>query len=774
MHELFAEVLTRKDLSKAGDLFSLEDVAIEKDLSDVVEKICQIVDTADYEINDNDQSVVEICITRLTTAIRETNSVEKHASALVGLLEVCQRHNLTQSKKDEDPPHVKIASDIMSCLFMYYNKGEVMKLAIPAAVKFLNSDNADLSRNVSSYLSLAAIDNADFLVIHIPLLVTSILKGNYLLSQVMPQIYVQNTDPVDSEVDNFVSLLTKCDVTERICFIQLLGCVAKRKPTILEPHIPVLSQYLQSSMFGPLVLSIFVNMATANPAAFVDHLDPIKKTVETQPMLMPLVAQIVGAVGTVNKTEAKNSMDYLVSQLSCKEQTTLPLILSEIRALGLTNNVLLLERFEEIIKLSSSGSSAVRLIIQQIKEDLHKYAGDREMKSVSSQTEGTITVITVGNPPNATHPSGTVSVKTTMLPSAGTSSQQSLSKSSRASSLTAGLPSDRASSPASTLVSEKLSVNSGFAHLGSTHLHEPIRDGVQHFYERHLSSVKDYIASLNIRLPLPAKCCVVNGRHKNFMRLFFQCSCQTDACLYSSSYFTVNTKLPKTWIYLMFLSVQAQSTCALSQQDSNVSCLKACWDALHYDRGNSSFLTLVTSLFPTAKDQDTMLQELHSVRYFDIFEFSATQKSWVCFVCNHPEKLSPLLQDGLPNIAGQLKEKKGKWKFLKRWKTRYFTLSGGSITYSKSNLFKEMLPVSQIQSIKAVKKGIRDIPKAFEIFTADQTYVFKAKSNQNVEQWVQCLHIAVARSKNGNDAAAKPSTVVLNRPRSAIMSDTKL
>ena len=46
-----------------------------------------------------------------------------------------------------------------------------------------------------------------------------------------------------------------------------------------------------------------------------------------------------------------------------------------------------------------------------------------------------------------------------------------------------------------------------------------------------------------------------------------------------------------------------------------------------------------------------MLQELHSVRYFDIFEFSATQKNWACFVCNHPEKVSPLLQDGLPNIA---------------------------------------------------------------------------------------------------------------------------
>ena len=34
---------------------------------------------------------------------------------------------------------------------------------------------------------------------------------------------------------------------------------------------------------------------------------------------------------------------------------------------------------------------------------------------------------------------------------------------------------------------------------------------------------------------------------------------------------------------------------------------------------------------------------------------------------------------------GQLKEKKGKWKFLKRWKTRYFTLSGAHMTYNKSD-----------------------------------------------------------------------------------------
>ncbi len=39
------------------------------------------------------------------------------------------------------------------------------------------------------------------------------------------------------------------------------------------------------------------------------------------------------------------------------------------------------------------------------------------------------------------------------------------------------------------------------------------------------------------------------------------------------------------------------------------------------------------------QDQDSLLQELHSVRYFDVFEFNASEKQWACFVCNHPEKV---------------------------------------------------------------------------------------------------------------------------------------
>lgn len=58
---------------------------------------------------------------------------------------------------------------------------------------------------------------------------------------------------------------------------------------------------------------------------------------------------------------------------------------------------------------------------------------------------------------------------------------------------------------------------------------------------------------------------------------------------------------------------------------------------------------------------------------------------WVCYLCANPDKFSDLF-DQKPLIQGQLKEKHGKWKFLRRWHKRIFTLAGGSIVYFKKDM----------------------------------------------------------------------------------------
>ncbi|WAQ96782.1 hypothetical protein MAR_029472 [Mya arenaria] len=108
-------------------------------------------------------------------------------------------------------------------------------------------------------------------------------------------------------------------------------------------------------------------MATANPVVIIDH---------------PHVLMTMG---------------YLVSLLSeLSDQASLVVILQEIK--GLIHHSLLADHMQEISRLSQSGSSSVRILVHQLKDDCKKYSGHKEMRSVSSQTEGTVTIITVGNP----------------------------------------------------------------------------------------------------------------------------------------------------------------------------------------------------------------------------------------------------------------------------------------------------------------------------------------------------------------------------------------
>ena len=59
-----------------------------------------------------------------------------------------------------------------------------------------------------------------------------------------------------------------------------------------------------------MVLLILVDMALSRPAAVVNQLATIQAAVETQPMYMYQVAQIMGAVGTLSKVTMRENEDH--------------------------------------------------------------------------------------------------------------------------------------------------------------------------------------------------------------------------------------------------------------------------------------------------------------------------------------------------------------------------------------------------------------------------------------------------------------------------------
>ncbi|TWW77622.1 Ventricular zone-expressed PH domain-containing protein [Takifugu flavidus] len=152
------------------------------------------------------------------------------------------------------------------------------------------------------------------------------------------------------------------------------------------------------------------------------------------------------------------------------------------------------------------------------------------------------------------------------------------------------------------------------------------------------------------------------------------------------------------------------------------------------------------------QDLDSLQIELEEVRFLDLFAYSEEGGGWLCFMCSNPEKATGV-KEGQPLMEGKLKEKHVRWKFIKRWKTRYFTLAGNQLLFRRAKAKNELedvpIELSKVQSVKIVARKRRDrsLPRAFEIFTDSKTYVLKAQDEKHAEEWLQCINVAVAQAR---------------------------
>ncbi|KAM9274983.1 ventricular zone-expressed PH domain-containing protein homolog 1 isoform 2-T2 [Cariama cristata] len=776
MHHLFGLVLAQKDLSRAGDLFSLEDAEIEGSLSEALEQIRIISSSADYQTNDNDQAVVEICITRITTAIRETASIEKHGKALVALWESCLEHNLKPSGKDEDTPHAKIASDIMSCILQNYDRPPVMALAVPVAVKFLQRGNKELCRNMSSYLSLAAIAKVDLLADHTDTIVKSVLQGNSMLLRVLPALYEKQPQPINLHLRELVALMAQLDQAEQHHLLRLLQIVARKKELgVLKECIPILFGHLRDPNHSDIILNILIEISSYEPTALATFLPMLKETGESFPNLIGQTAKIFGAVGHIDEEQARICLVYLVNQLANMEHSFHHILLLEIKSLTDTFSSILGTQSRDIYRMSNSFTAIAKLLVRQLENDNTsgvRLENDTETESpvplddlksvmngneedeklqvkiqafeekinVENSTPGSVRRYSLGQVSKeerkdmrfnrskslALHAvrmkginseSGqdeengeiTAGISFTDIYISQENDKLPFSVDTEATQLGNSLVShqsidypESANLPESTkekaLEGSAEAVTSPVEYQDKLYLH----------LKENLGKVKAYVTEMGRKIPIPDQCVIEDTVRSCVAKLFFSCPLKGHYCLYSKSSFTLISQQPPLWIHIMFLFQQ---------------------------------------------DLDHVQMHLEEVRFFDLFGYSEEAGTWQCFMCNNPEKATVVNQDGQPLIEGKLKEKQVRWKFIKRWKTRYFTLAGNQLLFRKGKSKDDPddcpIELSKVQSVKVVAKKRRDrsLPRAFEIFTDSKTYVFKAKDEKNAEEWLQCINVAVAQAR---------------------------
>lgn len=846
---------------------------------------------------------------------RDTGTIERHIQSLVSLLESCLQHDLKPGKKDEDPPHAKIASDVISCIFLNHQKRNVLELAMPVAIKLLHRGNRELSRNLSSYLSLAAINHAEILAPHVQPLIDSIIGGNHTLAKVLPKIYSLRKEPIQDHVMALVCLLPQCDTPEKLSLLNLFALIAKSAPRLLESNLPELSECLCHPQTAYPTLQIFLHVAQTNAKPFMEHLEKVIRACELQHGMLSIAAQFIGLIGRQNSSRAVECVDFLSSQLSKCDLSTVITILREIRSIAEQHPNVLPPHLPRIVaQTHQSTSSTVHNYLQQLgaicsqcndpsvninvppfasthcptidNPSLLSYTNRSQLNSFSN-TATVSTAISAATPSTGktfafgsslsnrkkddpvksffqrnstphwklsslvpamsnnlpTSPNVTANILQSTLPSpfsmtytpsvslninnqsnsvhrsvprllksndsnvALASGRQlscsmgrvhrsltncnracngSATKSASSSLLLAlqerdpptaacsidsfnavvarstngtnhdasiitnsrwnvignhfgsrgGIISNQFATLGHTGTSPSSHNNSGQSYIAATsssavgvlRSHSshslyvvrsmsqptPARDGMRTFCEKHLDKVKAYMERFNVRLPLPIKCTIEQRKSKKVAKLHFTCDLRSNGghqCLFSRTSFCVSTRNARTWIHLMFLALQSAQDQPLYSSHPAVQALASCWQMLckepscasrsSNDFGSTgafisntfsgsngpghnsqhSFLTLVTGAFPTTKQHEQLLLELRAQRYFDVFEFNAPIRAWNCFICNHPKRAGQMLHNSEPIMQGQLKEKRAKWKLFRRWRTRYFTLSGTNMSY---------------------------------------------------------------------------------------------
>ncbi|NP_997996.1 ventricular zone-expressed PH domain-containing protein [Danio rerio] len=809
MHQLFRLVLGQRDLSRAGDLFSLDDSEIEDCLSQALEEIKVISCSPDYLTNDNDQAVVEICITRITTAIRETGSIERHGAALVSLWESCLEHNLQPQGKDEDTPHAKIASDITSCILQNYNRPPVMALAVPVAVRFLQQGNQELSRNMSSYLSLAAIAKAELLAQHTEAITCSVLAGNTMLLRVLPSVYPRQPEPIHQHVRELTAMMPRLDQTGRQHLLRLLQMISDLHPLVLSSLVPLLIGFLGDSDLGDSALGVLVNVAQSSPVSLAPFLSTLRNVGQKNPWLLGHIAKIHRAVGLTSEIQARGALQYLVSLLASMEHSAHHTLLLEIRCLTDRYTSILGGGGKDIYRMSNSFSAIARLLGRKLEADgavsrgeekvqdlprPHEAESGSEMFAENQHLQVKIQAFEekIGDEEVESEVDGA---------SPGPQRRHSLGQAARderremrfnrSKSLALHAVRTRSINSDSSPEGEGLDLNAELnvceaetSSVSSTpHNHTELtetqpdtspntegakvedgdpreRDRLWIHLRDNMEEIKSFCAEMIKQIPVPEHCVIEDSHRGCVAKLSFSCPLKGHYCLYGKSSFSLCSSQPHLWIQIMLLALQSKASEALCCQDECVLQLRKLWEKTQLTGAHSFELAMTQTTVPHKKDVDSLQMYLEDVRFFDLFSYSEDKGGWLCFMCSNPEKATVVNQDGQPLIEGKLKEKQVRWKFIKRWKTRYFTLAGNQLLFrrgkSKDELDNNTIELSKVQSVKVVAKKRRDrgLPRAFEIFTDSKTYVLKAQDEKHAEEWLQCINVAVAQAKERENREA--------------------
>jgi protein melted len=342
------EILCDQDLSRAGNLFTMNNDILLESFPTTLDLLKNIIDNRKYAYNLNEQSLVEIVLTKCISALKETKMIANYYIDLLDIIEICMKYNLNnnrfsfRSNNSDDKqqqqqqqqfittPHANIVSDILSAILLDYLDPSLTIKAVPVCIKLLQHHNIkrELLREICSYLNLVASRSPDLLIDHVFHITNAIYRGNTCLSRLLFHLCESNVECIYPITKHLIKCLKTIDSNEDLInVLKIMYIISLHHVQIVMVHLEDIIEFLNDDKCRDYVLDVMYSIANQMPIALepylvlFDHKAPYYDSFK--------IDKIIGLIGKSLKGKAEFCTNLLIQRLKSLEKKKINSLLTK-------------------------------------------------------------------------------------------------------------------------------------------------------------------------------------------------------------------------------------------------------------------------------------------------------------------------------------------------------------------------------------------------------------------------------------------------------------
>lgn len=266
-------------------------------------------------------------------------------------------------------------------------------------MKFLNKENRELSRNLASYLSLAAIEYTNLLVPYIDIILNSLLCGNYSLARVVLQLYeISSETAIITRTRSIIDILPKCDTIDKNILLQLIATIIQSNSTtnngislLIIDKLPQFFDLILSSSTATQALMVLLRLAEKKPGVFHEYIGLLILTAQKHPNTICLIGQILSAIGQKNRQKAQIALEFIMENLPNTDRSSQTTLLQEAVKLCSQYPILFNDKLTAVIR--------------------QRNLSQQSLLKPPSTTSGNITIVNLNSSTSNVRPSQAVPLK---------------------------------------------------------------------------------------------------------------------------------------------------------------------------------------------------------------------------------------------------------------------------------------------------------------------------------------------------------------------------